>query len=88
MKAAVIESFDKLVYPLILGSIHALFLDSVGLQSIILGCLEVTYLTFKIYSLRSSVPASKLKVSLMAFLSLLRMGFISTFYLYERNGYP
>lgn len=39
MKAALLESLEKSIYPLIFGSVHALLLDNLSLQTIILGII-------------------------------------------------
>jgi hypothetical protein len=83
MEAVVIESLERSVYPLLFGSIHALFLDSLGLQTILLGIVETTYFLAKLFALRSTTPKSKLKVCLLLISSLLRLGFIISFYLFH-----
>jgi hypothetical protein len=86
MEAVVMESLERSVYPLLFGSIHALFLDSVGLQTIILGIVETTYFLAKIFALRSKIPKSKLKVCVLLISSLLRVGFILSFYMHHKNN--
>ena len=88
MGAAIIESLERSVYPFIFGSVHALFLDSLGLQTIILACVETLYVSVRLYALRTTIPQIKLKVTTMMVSSFIRLGFIFSFYLYERYEYP
>jgi hypothetical protein len=86
IEAVVLESLERSVYPLVFGSVHALFLDSLGLQTIILAVVETAYFLTKLFALRSKTPKSKLKVGLLLMTSLLRLGFIVSFYINHRTG--
>lgn len=88
MEAIIIESLERSVYPLIFGCVHALFLDYLGTQTIILGVVEFCYFMARIYALRSVTSRYKFKVCMFLISSLLRMCFIVTFYLYESAQYP
>jgi len=79
---------ERSVYPFLFGSIHALFLDSLALQTLLLGIIETFYFLTKVYAVRSKIPNSKIKLVLLLISSLLRMGFIASFYLYEEDSYP
>jgi hypothetical protein len=83
-----IESLERSVCPLLFGCAHALFIDSLGLQTIVLGILEAGYLAVKVFALRSTTPRYKFKVCMLLVSSLLRMGFSLSFYLYENTRYP
>ena len=85
MEAIVIESLERSVYPLLFGSTHALFLDNLYVQTILLGVIEGTYLLAKIYALRSITPRFKFKVCMLLLTSIIRLIFIITFYLYAQN---
>ena len=88
MEAILIESLERSVYPLVFGAVHALLLDSLGVQTIVLGIIELCYLSARIYALRSVTSKYRFKVSMFLVSSLMRMGFILTFYLYESTDHP
>ena len=80
LDALLLEALERSLFPIIFGSIHSLFLENLGLQSIILGAVEVAYFGSKLYSLRQNVSKYRFKILMLALTSILRMGFITTFY--------
>ena len=80
------ESLEKSVFPLIFGAVHALFMDSLLIQTVLLLVVEAGYLTANMLALRSIVYKIRMKVVLLSLTSVLRMIFIWTFYLYEELG--
>lgn len=84
----ILETLEKSTFPLLFGCIHALLLDSLELQTIVLFCVEVAYYIVKLLNLRALAVKFKLKVVLLSVTSLLRMSFIVTFYLFEALSGP
>ena len=82
LEAILIESLERSVFPLLFGCAHALLIDHLLLQSIVLGVIEVSYFCSRVYALRSMVVKYRFKVVMLSISSLLRMVFISTFYLF------
>ena len=83
MEAVVIESLERSVFPLVFGCVHALLIDSLFTQTLVLAGIELCYFLAKAYTLRSVTPKYKFKTVLLLVTSLLRMIFIFTFYLFE-----
>lgn len=81
-----IEAFEKSIFPLLFGAIHSLLIDNLVLQTVVLGIVEVAYFAVKMLNLRSIGVKLKFKVVLSSVTSLLRMGFIVSFYLFENIG--
>jgi hypothetical protein len=79
---------ERSVFPLLFGACHALFLDNLFVQTIVLFAVELCYLILKIVVLRSRVPRHKFKVSMCALSSMLRLIFIVTFYIYQTTNQP
>lgn len=82
MEAIMLESFERSVFPLIFGAVHALFIDNLFVQTVILFVVESLYFLVKLRTLKSVTPRYKFKVSMCIVSSLLRLIFIVTFYLY------
>ena len=82
LKAVSFEALERAIYPLIFGSLHALLIDHLLIQTIVLGIIESCYFSAKIYTLKSVIPRHKFKITLLMIASLLRIGFILTFYLF------
>ena len=82
LKAILLESLEKSVFPLILGAVHALFLDSLFVQTIVLFTVEACYFAVKLLVLRSGVNEYRFKVAMLSVTSLLRLVLIVTLYLY------
>lgn len=83
-----LETLEKSTFPLLFGCLHALLIDNLGVQTIMLGMTEVAYFMVKLLNLRALGVKFKLKVVLLSVTSLLRMGFILTFYLFETLSGP
>ena len=88
IEAVVIESLERSVYPLLFGCAHALLIDNLLIQTIVLGAIELSYFLSKVYAMRSVTPTYKFKVLMLLITSFLRLIFITTFYLYEEQGNP
>ena len=88
IEAVVIESLERSIYPLVFGCTHALFIDNLALQTIVLAMVELSYFLSKVYALRSVTPTYKFKVCMLLTTSFLRLIFITTFYIYEEQGNP
>ena len=82
MEAVLIESLERAIFPLVFGCVHALFIDNLALQTILLAGIELCYFLVKLCTLRSVTPRYKFKTSMFLVTSLLRLIFIFTFYLY------
>ena len=88
IEAIVLESLERGIFPLLFGSVHALLIDNLTLQTIVLAVVELSYLCVKVFNIQSSTPQYKFKVGMFAITSILRLGFIVTFYQYETQGNP
>jgi hypothetical protein len=88
MEAVVLESFERAVFPLVFGCFHAVLIDDLAVQTLVLFLVELGYLAVKVFALRSRTPRSKFKGGLFFVTSLLRLTFIVTFFLFERYDYP
>ena len=73
---------------MVFGSVHALLIDDLTLQTIVLGIVEIGYFSAKVYAIRSLVTKYRFKVAMLSVASLLRMVLIVTLYLYEKEGHP
>ena len=73
---------------MVFGSVHALLIDDLTLQTVVLGIIEVGYFSAKAYAIRSLVTKYRFKVVMLSVASLLRMVLIVTLYLYEKEGHP
>ena len=82
--AILLESLEKSIFPLIFGAVHALFIDDLFTQTVILGVIEACYFGTKLVVLRSNVANSRFKVAMLSVSSLLRLVLIITLYLYEK----
>ena len=88
LEAIILESLERSIFPLFFGFVHAIFIENLLCQSIILGVIEAIYLCFKVYGLRSYSTRYKFRVVMLAFSSLLRMVLIITLFMYESQGHP
>lgn len=79
---------ERAVFPLLFGAVHAILLDHLFVQTIVLFVVEFCYLAAKVVAMRSCIPMYKFKVAMCTLSSLIRLCFIVTFYLYEVNNYP
>ena len=86
--AILLESLEKSIFPLLFGAVHALFIDDLFAQTVILGVIEACYFGTKMVLLRSDVAKSRFKVAMFSVSSLLRLVLIFTLYLYEKQGLP
>ena len=59
--AILFESLEKSIFPLLFGAVHALFIDDLFAQTVILGIIEACYFGTKLVVLRSDVMKSRLK---------------------------
>ena len=71
------------VFPLLFGAVHALFLDNLFVQTIVLSSIEAAYFAAKLTVLRSRVAEYSFKVTMLSVTSILRLILIVTLYLYE-----
>ena len=88
LEAVVLESLERALFPLVFGCIHAVLINDLALQTIVLLVVEILYFCVKGVALGSKTTKYKFKVFLLSLTSLLRMVFIVTFYLYETEGNP
>ena len=79
---------EKSTFPLLFGAVHALLLDHLALQSIVLGVVEIGYFCLKAAYLRNLSVLFKFKICILTVTSLLRMGLIISLYLYHSEGEP
>ena len=82
LQAMLFETLERAVFPLLFGAVHALLLENLFVQSIVLFSLESLYFLTKIFTLSSSTPRYKFKVTMLALTSLIRLAFIYTLYMY------
>ena len=88
LKAIMLESCEKSIFPLLFGGVHALLIDNILIQTITLGGIEFSYFIIKLLTLRSEATKFRFKVILYSFTSLLRLTLIITFYLYQNGEHP
>ena len=82
LQAILFESFERSIFPLLFGCIHAIFLDDLMCQSIILGAVEIFYLSIKVIGMRAESARYKFRVVMLAFTSLLRIVLLTTLVMY------
>ena len=87
-EAMLFESLELSIFPFVFGAVHALLLDNLYLQTIVLLIVEGLYLVVKLFTLRSLVTLFRFKAIMCAVTSLLRLCFIVSFYYYESSGHP
>lgn len=88
LTAIVLESFERSIFPLVFGALHAILIDNLLVQTIVLFLVECGYLGLKVAALKSKTSRYKFKVVLCAISSMLRLCFIVTFFVYEKAGLP
>jgi hypothetical protein len=88
LKYIVLEAMERSIFPLVFGSIHALLIDYLLVQSIVLGLVEICYFMSKMMTLKSHNSKYRFKIVMLALSSLIRMALILTLYLYESEGNP
>ena len=88
MGAVLFQSLERAIFPLAFGCVHALLLQHLFIQTIVLFVIESCYLASKMWVMRTVIPLYKFKVVMCALSSLVRLCFIVTFYLYEMQNYP
>ena len=79
---------ERAVFPLLFGCIHAILIDNLFVQTVVLFIIEIAYFGTKIGALRSKTTRYKFKAVVCAVVSMLRLIFIATFYIYEEKNHP
>ena len=87
LKAILLESCEKSIFPLLFGCVHAILMDNILIQTITLVGIEFSYFMIKLLTLRSQITKVKFKVILFSLTSLLRLTLIITLYLYDKHPF-
>jgi hypothetical protein len=88
LRSILCESLERSAFPLLFGSVHALFIHDLAVQTVVLGTVEVAYFCAKLMGVRSRATRYRFKTVMLSATSLLRMVLILTLFLFETEGYP